>query len=453
MAKLGKWSTTPGNNNSTPPDGWPEGQAPSTINDCARQMMADIRTAFSDLQYFDTDNTPSFLTATTFSLGAADTTNFKTGRRIKLYDATTLYGTIASVSSTFVAVRLDSGALTVSLSSCAIAVVDNSLPEIAYTGRNVIINGCMDVWQRGSSASVAGSSTKYLADRWLCYNGTSASLNMTRAERSADSGNVPTVLQAGMHLSNSLRLSVSAADTSIAAGEHLQIMYRVEGYDWRQIAHKTSMLTFWVKTNKTGTYAVSLRNQPVSASFVQNYTVTASDTWTRFAITVAEATTDVTWNYSESCGVLVGFTLASGSTYHGGAGNWTAAERIATSSQVNFASSAGNVFMLTGVQLYDGTQVLPLRQELYADEFHRCQRYYQILPMVTTNGGINTQVARTVVFPSAMRTVPSVAGATAAGAGSDISFYNISSYGFRYNHVSGTGATDFSVSADAEFSA
>ncbi len=37
------WSETDASNNSAPPAGWPEGQAPSTVNDCARMMMGAIK--------------------------------------------------------------------------------------------------------------------------------------------------------------------------------------------------------------------------------------------------------------------------------------------------------------------------------------------------------------------------------------------------------------------------
>lgn len=37
------WSETAASNNQTPPAGWPEGQAPSTVNDCARAMMAALK--------------------------------------------------------------------------------------------------------------------------------------------------------------------------------------------------------------------------------------------------------------------------------------------------------------------------------------------------------------------------------------------------------------------------
>jgi hypothetical protein len=36
------WSTTAADNNAAPPNGWPEGMAPSAVNNTARQMMADL---------------------------------------------------------------------------------------------------------------------------------------------------------------------------------------------------------------------------------------------------------------------------------------------------------------------------------------------------------------------------------------------------------------------------
>jgi len=42
------WSTTAGDNNASPPDGWPEGQSPSSVNNCAREMMAAIKRSWND---------------------------------------------------------------------------------------------------------------------------------------------------------------------------------------------------------------------------------------------------------------------------------------------------------------------------------------------------------------------------------------------------------------------
>lgn len=43
---VSSWSTTPASNNSAPPNGAPEGMAPSAVNDTMRQIMADVRTFY-----------------------------------------------------------------------------------------------------------------------------------------------------------------------------------------------------------------------------------------------------------------------------------------------------------------------------------------------------------------------------------------------------------------------
>jgi hypothetical protein len=37
------WSETDASNNSAPPEGWREGQAPSSVNDCARMMIGAVK--------------------------------------------------------------------------------------------------------------------------------------------------------------------------------------------------------------------------------------------------------------------------------------------------------------------------------------------------------------------------------------------------------------------------
>ena len=48
MSKISTWSTTAASNNSTAPDGWPEGMPPSGVNNSAREMMAQIRDVWND---------------------------------------------------------------------------------------------------------------------------------------------------------------------------------------------------------------------------------------------------------------------------------------------------------------------------------------------------------------------------------------------------------------------
>lgn len=414
MSKVGSWNTNAGSNNATPPDGWPEGQAPSTINDCAREMMAAIRTYLNDAQFFDPNNTPSYLSATSFSLNAADVTTFHVGRRVKLFDASTLYGTIDSVSATFVSVRLDSGVLTASLSSVAVSILGenpNAMPEATYR-RNAIINGNMEIWQRSSSFSPANNTATFTADRWMYLQSSTAAVNISRAERSANAANVPTVAQCGMVLSNSLRISVSAVDATMASGEFALLQYRMEGVDWRHVAHRPNVLSFWANSNRSGIYAASLRNHAGSASFVQNFTISAVNSWSRFSFTIPEAPTTFTWNFNNSLAALVTIALACGTSNQGGAGNWTAANVIATGSQTNFLASAGNVIMFTGFQFENGTRPTPLEMNLYSDELARCQRYYwrglpfNYLAFASPTAGAHMTFP--ITFPATMRIAPAV---------------------------------------------
>lgn len=45
---VSSWDLVPGNNNAAPPNGWPEGMAPSDVNNVGRQMMADVRKFYDD---------------------------------------------------------------------------------------------------------------------------------------------------------------------------------------------------------------------------------------------------------------------------------------------------------------------------------------------------------------------------------------------------------------------
>jgi hypothetical protein len=137
MASISTWSTTAANNNAAPPDGWPEGQPPNTVNDCAREMMASLRTQFENAEWMNFGHTPTRTGATTFTVSGDQTGTYVVQRRIKCTDSSTLYGTITASSFgagiTTVTVVLDSGSLTASLSAVAIGIIHPSNISIPST--------------------------------------------------------------------------------------------------------------------------------------------------------------------------------------------------------------------------------------------------------------------------------------------------------------------------------
>lgn len=119
MSEIKEWSTTAASNNASPPDGWPEGMAPSDVNNSARENMASIRKYYDDPEWRDWGHTITYGSATTFTTAAGDgdtTAIYHANRRVKA-DGTltgTIYGTIQSSShstTTTVTVTWDSGSL------------------------------------------------------------------------------------------------------------------------------------------------------------------------------------------------------------------------------------------------------------------------------------------------------------------------------------------------------
>lgn len=130
------WSTTAASNNAAPPNGFPEGQLPSSLNDCNRQVMASVRSQCESAEWFNWGDTPAQASAATFTVATDLTSRFTKGRRIKCNDGSTLYGMVTASSygapNTTVTVGLDSGSLTSSLSSVALAILspsNTSLPQ------------------------------------------------------------------------------------------------------------------------------------------------------------------------------------------------------------------------------------------------------------------------------------------------------------------------------------
>lgn len=72
MSDVSQWATSAASNNDAAPDGWPEGQAPSTVNDCGREVMAAVARWYSDTDGTLTDaGTANVRTLTTNSTHAA----------------------------------------------------------------------------------------------------------------------------------------------------------------------------------------------------------------------------------------------------------------------------------------------------------------------------------------------------------------------------------------------
>lgn len=385
--KWGLWSTTAASNSATPPDGWPEGQLPSTVNDCAREMMAQIRTGIQDVQFIDLGVTPTQTGNTTFTLAGNQMQWYQYGGRVKAnVGGTLMYGTVISSSSTTntgVTLRFDAGQgpLTNSLSAVSTGFpspVSNALPEIVFRRHNPLMNATMDIWQRGAGPFSLSSANQVAGpDAWKVSLGIVTAGPTIAVSRGT---NVPTVAQAGILLLSSLVISTGVALSSVSATDFCVIEQDIEGFDFRQIAQKPCTVTFWARSTLTGTYAMSIANTAGDRSMAVNFSISSAATWEQKTINFFESPTAGTWDYSTGVGLRVRITLTGGTNFQGGAGNWTAANVLCTSSNVNFLGGANRTFMLTGMQIDEGNYATPLEPVDYRKDFDRCKTRLNVLP-------------------------------------------------------------------------
>ena len=242
--------------------------------------------------------------------------------------------------------------------------------------RNIIINGDMSLAQRATSTSSITGNGYHTIDRFNTINTT---LGTWTQSQSTD---VPT----GQGFATSLKMDCTTADASPAAGDRLDIQQKIEGQNLQYLKKGTSStqsttLSFWVKSNKTGTYIAELFDSDNTRQISQAYTISSSNTWEKKTLTFAGDTSGALGNDNGNS-LQVSWFLAVGSTYSSGtlSTTWTSntnANRAV--GQVNLADSTSNEWYVTGVQLEAGTtasefEFLPVDVNL-----QRCQRYFELI--------------------------------------------------------------------------
>ena len=300
-------------------------------------------------------------------------------------------------------------------------------------GNNLIINGAMRIAQRGTSFAAVVANA-YTLDRWYYNKG---GLMVHTVTQDTD---VPTVAQAGVLFTNSLRLNLTTADIAIAAGEFTHFSQIIEGYNFQRIAQRAFTASFWVKATTAGVYSIAFRNSGVDRSYVSNFTISASATWEYKTIAVSASPSAGTWNYTTGAGLTVSIVLAVGTTYHTTAGAWQTGSFLGTATNINGVNTGATDFRIVGLQVEPGSVATEFEIDTIEGEISRCQRYYwKSFPYATapaqntgSNGvlyyralvaGISTH-GYAVDLPALMRIAPTV------------TFYNPSAANSTWRNIS-----------------
>ena len=305
-----------------------------------------------------------------------------------------------------------------------LAELGGAYNDAALSNRNVIVNGAMQVAQRGTSFASVGN--VYTLDRFQMYKQNSgAAFTVTQSSVTDLEG-----------FANALKVDCTTADTSLASNEQGYVSYFAEGQDCQRLkkGHGSdavpTTLSFYVKTNKTGLYTVTMFDRDNTRKVNGSYTV-ADTNWNRYSITFpADASGKLYDDNASSLDIF--FNLYAGADTNTGTlyTAWQAsADAGSTTGQVNFADSTSNDWEITGVQLEVGSEATPFEHRLVADELERCKRYFQC-SATSMNGGDRNASTQTdemyfgkgesylsLFFNPAMRAAPTVTTSSDTGTG------------------------------------
>jgi hypothetical protein len=245
----------------------------------------------------------------------------------------------------------------------------------AFHNRNLLINGDMAVWQRGTSATNQNST--YLADRWL-GNRVGGVTGQSVSRVFTASGEMPARY--------AMKHQRAASDTSAAI---MRQHYTLETQDSIPLAGSEVTLSFYAKAGANfsaagGTLTCTLYSGTGTDQKVYNFTGSTAVVTNDFTLTTTATRFSMTGNVPTACTELgLSFT-------------WTPVGTAGAEDSVTFGA----------VQLEKGSYASPFDVVSYTEQLDKCKRYYQTISalIVQGYGSAGAPQYETMLFPVELRT-------------------------------------------------
>jgi len=250
------------------------------------------------------------------------------------------------------------------------AIITTSSPQLGR--RNLIINGAMQVAQRGTSFTANGS---FVADRFRVYRSVAAGYTCTQAD-----------ITSGDPFDLGFRSSVKMQNTTpdTASTSYYQVETTLEDQDmatsgWNyKSASSNVTFSFWAKASVSQDYWVVIRASGTQ-HFGFSYPLVA-DTWTKVT-KVIPGNTNIVFDNDNSAGLRVVWIPYYGTDYTSASfveDTWASSDESSYTSDIDstWVSTTNATFEITGVQLEVGSVATPFEHRSYGEELALCQRYF-----------------------------------------------------------------------------
>ena len=280
--------------------------------------------------------------------------------------------------------------------------------------RNLIINGAMQVAQRGTSSTSTGYQT---VDRFvLNYDNISNSPTQAQVDVASGTGPYTSGFRKAFKITN--------GNQTIGADDRLRLQYKVEAQDiansgWNYTSTSSFVtLSFWIKSSVAQNFFVRFETQDGTS---QNYVVETgsltADTWTKITKTIS-GDSNLQFDNNNGQGLLIDFGPFYGTNFTGTRplNAWAAydgATRFPDFTTTWFDTN-DSTLELTGVQLEVSDHATNFQFRSFAEELALCQRYFHKIESGSTDVYLTTLQAYSSSavsgayyhFPVTMRATP-----------------------------------------------
>jgi hypothetical protein len=269
-----------------------------------------------------------------------------------------------------------------------IALLGQDIDTFLYRpfGVNVLNNGNLDIWQRGTSFVALGDG-QYCADQWISTrNGSAPSLTLTQDT------SVP-----NPNSEYSIKFLQTLTNTGVTQYAGRQF---IEQNNLLPLLGKSCVISFWYRSNKTGSHGIRIFGA---------YNTGGTDQKTTFTVNTAD-----TWEYKTIA--VTAFAGVSAPSASPSAAGGLVDLGFRVDGQGFTSLAANDYFQFTQIKLEAGTTATPFTRAggTIQGELAACQRYYWRNTAASNNvpygGGYNESTTFSdfyIQFPQTMRTSPS----------------------------------------------
>jgi hypothetical protein len=252
--------------------------------------------------------------------------------------------------------------------------------QTALSNRNLIINGAMQVAQRGTSSTGTGYQT---VDR---FQGTNSGLDESNTQAQVDVASGTTPYSLGFR--KAFRITNGNQTSGADAGDIVNYRYIFEAQDiansgWDYTSSSSYVtLSFWAKSSVAQTFYGHMKtfdgtvyNYPFSLGAL------SADTWTKVTKTIpGNSGLQIDNDNGQGLEFRIVMFYGTDRTASVTENAWAVydnTQRTPDNTSTWYTTNDAT-FEITGVQLEVGEQATPFEHRSFADELHRCQRYYAV---------------------------------------------------------------------------